>query len=205
MQSTVCNNCGFENRIGVLICEQCGNALIPNSGIGTRDLPKDATAVTGVGDLPMALSEVFPESIGAAISSVGREIFEADWSLRIEVENGAEPVVLSQVREIILGRKDPATGSTPDVDLTPYAGYRMGVSRRHAAIRLTDGHALDLWDLGSSNGTFLNGMRLVAYRPHRLRDGDEIRLGQMSLHAYFQPAQASKPPAPPSAESGTKD
>jgi pSer/pThr/pTyr-binding forkhead associated (FHA) protein len=73
----------------------------------------------------------------------------------------------------------------PDVDLTAYAGYRMGVSRRHAAVRLQD-KQLHLSDLGSSNGTFINGARLIAHRPYQLRDGDEIRLGQMVLRIFFQ-------------------
>ena len=36
-----------------------------------------------------------------------------------------------------------------------------------------------LRDLGSSNGTFVNGRRV---RELRLRDGDEIALGQLAAH-----------------------
>ena len=61
----------------------------------------------------------------------------------------------------------------------------MGVSRTHASIRLQD-KVLNLSDRGSSNGTFLNGNRLTAHHPYPLRDGDEIRLGQMLLKIYFQ-------------------
>jgi pSer/pThr/pTyr-binding forkhead associated (FHA) protein len=61
----------------------------------------------------------------------------------------------------------------------------MGVSRRHAAIRLQD-KQLHVSDLGSSNGTFLNGTRLNAHRPYQIKDGDEVRLGQMVLRLYFQ-------------------
>lgn len=48
------------------------------------------------------------------------------------------------------------------------------VSRRHAEIRW-DGDFCMLHDLGSANGTFLNGCRVVDAR--MLRDGDEITLG----------------------------
>jgi pSer/pThr/pTyr-binding forkhead associated (FHA) protein len=44
-------------------------------------------------------------------------------------------------------------------------------SRRHAEVRW-DGEVATLNDLGSANGTFLNGRRITA--PETLRDGDEI-------------------------------
>jgi len=53
----------------------------------------------------------------------------------------------------------------------------LGVSRRHATI-VTDPHG-DVWltDLGSTNGTYLNGNRLTGNDPHRLHDGDRVRFG----------------------------
>ncbi len=118
----------------------------------------------------------------------GPENFAPEDTLRLEIEGSPDPVLLNPKAETIFGRRDPATGSMPDIDLTPFAGYRMGVSRRHAAIRHGDESTLDLWDLGSSNGTFLNGQRLSAHRPYRIRDGDEIRLGQMVVRVFFDPA-----------------
>ena len=50
-----------------------------------------------------------------------------------------------------------------------------GVSRRHARILISDGRAT-LEDLGSKNGTFLNGDRVASPRP--LQDGATIRLGR---------------------------
>jgi len=52
------------------------------------------------------------------------------------------------------------------------------VSRRHARICVEEGHAL-LEDLASRNGTFLRGARLDG--PAELRDGDELRLGELPL------------------------
>jgi serine phosphatase RsbU (regulator of sigma subunit) len=54
--------------------------------------------------------------------------------------------------------------------------YRL--SRRHAEIEQR-GDAYFLIDLGSTNGTFLNGQRVVGER--RLRDGDLIALGESRL------------------------
>ena len=49
------------------------------------------------------------------------------------------------------------------------------VSRRHAAIRAAVGGSLAIEDLGSSNGTFVNGERISVVTV--LRDGDSVRLG----------------------------
>jgi len=52
------------------------------------------------------------------------------------------------------------------------------VSREHARIR-REGRRLFLEDLGSTNGTFLNGERLQS--PADLRDGDEIAIGEVTF------------------------
>ena len=52
------------------------------------------------------------------------------------------------------------------------------VSRRHAEVRVTNDKVF-LRDLGSSNGTFLNGERITAYR--ELRTGDRIDIGPYSF------------------------
>ena len=54
-----------------------------------------------------------------------------------------------------------------------------GVSRYHAAVEW-DGRDLTLTDLGSSNGTFVNGRRLEPRAPHPLHDGDQIAFGPQS-------------------------
>ena len=65
----------------------------------------------------------------------------------------------------------------------------VSVSRRQAEI-CRDGDAWLVRDIGSSNGTFVNGERLTGDRP--LKAGDEISIGQYSLFferglATFQP------------------
>jgi uncharacterized protein (TIGR02996 family) len=54
------------------------------------------------------------------------------------------------------------------------------VSRTHAEIRFDEGRGWLLCDLGSMNGTFLNGVRIGDGR-HPLRDGDVIRVGAARL------------------------
>jgi len=62
------------------------------------------------------------------------------------------------------------------------------VSRRHARIRVEGGRAT-LEDLGSKNGTFCRGQRIST--PVLLSDGDEIRLGKISLTLRILPVDAT--------------
>lgn len=186
----VCPTCGHRNRFGVLLCENCGTNLATGqqAGIGTRDL-REAEAAAEEAPAKLDTTEA------KAVRSAGTARFEVGMTLRIEVEGGATPIILRpKAHDMILGRRDPTTGATPEVDLTPYAGYRMGVSRKHASLRLQD-NQLNLWDLGSSNGTFINGTRLHPHRPYPIRDGDEIRLGQMVLRMFFQSGQQNRSPS----------
>lgn len=71
------------------------------------------------------------------------------------------------------------------------------VSSRHAEIELRDGNPV-LRDLGSTNGTFLNGERLAGEAP--IKEGDEIYFG--NVRSVFVepvaalPAAAEPEPAP---------
>jgi len=60
------------------------------------------------------------------------------------------------------------------------------VSRQHAEIRLAD-DARSLCDLGSSNGTFVNGKRV---RQHPLASGDQVQVGS-TLMLYTEPGDES--------------
>ena len=62
-------------------------------------------------------------------------------------------------------------GSSPDCDVTL---DEPGVAARHAEIRLVEGGALLLKDLGSDTGTLLNG---ESVSETGLASGDEIRIG----------------------------
>ncbi len=64
---------------------------------------------------------------------------------------------------IILGRGEEADLRLPDV----------GISRRHAQVSY-DGSNAVLTDLGSTNGTLVNGQRVVEVR---LNPGDQVQLG----------------------------
>ena len=71
-------------------------------------------------------------------------------------------------------------------------GYRLSdpkVSRKHAVVEPADGGAWQVRDLGSRNGTGVNGRAIDG--PHRLRSGDVLRVGD-TLVVFAAPC----PPLP---------
>ncbi len=84
-------------------------------------------------------------------------------------------------RDIVLvGRADPRAGPPPDVDLGPHGGAAAGVSRQHARLcRYPEGWLVE--DLHSTNGTYVNDVRVAPGAPAPLRHGDRLRFGQLTV------------------------
>ncbi len=179
-----CPKCGHVNRPGVLVCENCGTLMVNEEQVtGTKRFESDKQESDA--DPKRNTSIETTEMLSVAVSTAGTGTFSEGMVLRLEVEGAPTPILLSPKYETSIGRRDPATGTQPDVDLSAYSGYRLGVSRKHAVIRLNQTQ-LEIYDLGSSNGTSVNGARLTAHQPHPLRDGDEIMLGKMMIRVLFQ-------------------
>jgi pSer/pThr/pTyr-binding forkhead associated (FHA) protein len=99
----------------------------------------------------------------------------------LEIEGSGHRISLDDKAEHTLGRTDPATHSLPDVDLAPYDGVEMGISRRHAKVTRLGEDRYYIMDLSSTNFTHVNGEKLEAFEPKVLAEGDEIFLGTMKL------------------------
>ena len=92
---------------------------------------------------------------------------------------------LNQMRAVI-GRSD-APMSIADIDLTECKiDNKSAISRRHAVIEWVEGK-LQIIDLDSTNGTFVNGKKLLTTAPRQpsspeiLKTGDIIKLGNIEL------------------------
>ena len=72
-----------------------------------------------------------------------------------------------------IGRPDSAVQNYPDIEVE----LDDGVSRQHAEIR-RQGGLFSLVDVGSTNGTILNGQMLTPNQPTPLSPGDRIRIGE---------------------------
>jgi pSer/pThr/pTyr-binding forkhead associated (FHA) protein len=89
--------------------------------------------------------------------------------------------------------------STVDVNVdSPY------ISRRHFQIRCQDDVFL-ITDLDSTNGTFLNGVRLNPHQERRLRDQDRIGLaGDQVVFRFLDPVKTVTIDLPPAALSSPR-
>jgi pSer/pThr/pTyr-binding forkhead associated (FHA) protein len=116
----------------------------------------------------------------------GSARFNPKSQLLLFIPSAGKTLTLLPTERTVLGRCDTRSTKVPDLDLGPYQAFEKGVSRLHAAISRGHNQALALIDLGSANHTFLNGEQLAPHDPRILRDGDEIRLGALTLKVYFK-------------------
>jgi CRP-like cAMP-binding protein len=82
--------------------------------------------------------------------------------------------------ESLIGRFDSVTGLSPDIDLTSEDQSR-NISRRHARLVLKNGQFHIAEDIGTMNGTFLNGQKLANGVLTPIDDGDELTLCRLTL------------------------
>ncbi len=160
-----CPSCGKTYRLGTLFCTECGTYLPTGKTLRTEPFPTDELraprAVPWEPEAPEG-GETAPLPVRIRVPETGREI------------------VLPALPELLLGRMDPRHGIFPHADLTPDRALDLGVSRRHARILQQRGKAY-LEDLGSANGTYLNGERLTPYVPYPLPPQAEVQLGRLRL------------------------
>lgn len=161
-----CPSCGRKDRPGTLFCSECGVYLPTGGPLGTAPIPER--------DLPADRAHAWKTD------SERERAGEAPALLYVEVLSTGRRIQLPSAEGVQMGRLDSAHGIFPDVDLTPDHGLEGGVSRRHCKISYREGKCF-VEDLGSANGTFLNGKRLAPYLPHVLEDGDELQLGHVKL------------------------
>jgi hypothetical protein len=98
--------------------------------------------------------------------------------MQLVVQSGAEPgrtYDITASQKIRMGRQSGNDVIVPDEQ----------VSRRHAEIEERNG-ALVVTDLGSSNGTFVNGTRITSQQP--LRSGDTVQVGTTVLKVLDSPS-----------------
>lgn len=126
-----------------------------NNGIPiiTRDMLQEET-------MP---EEVVPEE--TSILTIAAEVEAALWELE-SMQMQVSGIALHNL-PAVLGRKPE------EVD---YVVSNEGVSRRHVML-FQSGEDLYAEDLASTNGTCINGVRLKAGEPIKVRDGDRLSIG----------------------------
>jgi len=99
---------------------------------------------------------------------------------RLVGNDGAAEFFLNREGDTLVGRADPVTGITPDVDLTPLDTQRS-TSRRHAKLYQMAGTFYVMEEIGVMNGTFVNEKRLVTGAPMSIQNGDVLKFGLVPL------------------------
>lgn len=162
-----CPRCMHSNRDGELVCQRCRQPLTKYTGLATRQMK----AVLDFEDEPPAnFYAPDPKTVSNKIT-----IELAESGERLEIENQSR---------IVIGRSSTHSVRTPDVDLAPFHAFSKGVSSLHASIFRAD-NCVNISDLGSTNGTYLNREGLIPHQAYELHNGDLIYLGQMAVRIYF--------------------
>ena len=100
---------------------------------------------------------------------------------RLVFDNGQGEIPLPMGKtEITIGREDPISGIHPEIDLTPFGGESGGVSRQHARL-INSGGQWSIVDLGSTNYTRVDGLRIEPGAPHPLKDGARLQFGRLTV------------------------
>jgi len=82
--------------------------------------------------------------------------------------------------EFLVGRPDPVTGTQPEINLGPFDMNRT-LSRRHAKILREGGLYSVREEVGTTNGTFVNGERIKTGTAVVLKPRDRLRFGSIEV------------------------
>lgn len=91
-------------------------------------------------------------------------------TVRAEKPGGKEPSLTFDASRVVIGRGASCDVRIPDAS----------VSQRHAVLS-AQGAEYQIIDEGSTNGTFVGGVRLSPKAPRALRSGDMVRVGRVWL------------------------
>ena len=165
-----CKECGHEEVAGALFCSECGAYLV-------------AKQQTNVNKMPFTDSLGIPQQP----SLWGQELQPSEEASRVTflIPSSGRRVKLALDEAVYIGRADPAKNNFPELDLTEDNGAEYGVSRLHAAVKVSH-QGVVITDLNSTNGTILNNYRLPPDLPYPLHSGDELRFGYLLVHVFLE-------------------
>ena len=149
MSFVYCPECGFQNPESANYCSKCGALLVKDEGAETTQ----TYTPEEITDEEGPLDEIAAEGPALVVRSGG-----------------------GRAGEHFIPQGDRTTiGRSPDNDIFL---DDVTVSRKHAVV-LQSGGELQIEDLGSLNGTFVNRRRIDAAT--RLESGDEVQIGKYRL------------------------
>ncbi|MBV9131771.1 MAG: FHA domain-containing protein [Chloroflexi bacterium] len=170
-----CPACGVERHDGARFCETCRYDFEAQSSSPSTPVGVVQEVDTGV-----------PSKMAAAAVAASARYWEATIAVDATLDVEPDPDVPCPVdtpertfpldlAENLVGRRSTARGILPSIALND-----PGVSHRHLMVYRNPDATLTVSDLGSTNGTFLNGSteRLQAGVKTPIADGDRVEVGR---------------------------
>jgi hypothetical protein len=169
-----CPTCTYaSNPDEALKCEKCG-VILPETRHSLLRSPLKQTGLLSPASLHTE-AKVREQHVGKL----------ARTDLALYVADVEEPLIVPLTRDLWLGRYGGTDVETPaQIDLAPFGALESGVSRKHAVLRRL-GPDVVIIDMGSTNGTWLNGVPLRPNQPVTLRSGDRVLLARLLLQVYL--------------------
>jgi len=165
----ICSNCQYKNVSGAVFCAECGAQLDGVETLVTQAITDEQI------EEELKKRAARPEPVSAPSNS---------W-ISLHLMDSGKILPLASRNEFTLGRLSEGQPIMPDIDLTPYQAYASGVSRLHAVVK-RENNRVAVMDLGSSNGTYVNGRRLNPHTEEALSHGDIVALGKLKIQILLR-------------------
>jgi hypothetical protein len=157
--------------VGSIYCDECGSQLSVLEDLVTQRIEPDPADLVG----PRSSRQDTRRPASGKLDT---------WGTMHLLDTG-QMLPLSDRGEFTLGRVSDGQPIMPDIDLSPYHAYASGVSRLHAVIK-RNGDRITIMDLGSSNGTYVNGKRLTANAEQVIHHGDVLTFGKLKIQILLR-------------------
>ena len=160
--------------------------------------PRAREAAKPKADAPVAAPRAAPEAAAAPVAAAPAAAAAAppapapapppapapaavaqNLALRI-VASGQVLLLEPERSEFLVGRPDPVTGIQPEINLGPFDTMRT-LSRRHGKILKEGGLYFVREEVGTTNGTFVNGERIKTGAAVPLKAGNRLRFGSIEV------------------------
>lgn len=165
----VCSNCKHANMAGAMFCAECGAQLIGKDALITQTISTDK----------------FKRASKPSVDDTYQDFDVTDAWGSLHLLDTGQVLPLSTRNEFTMGRISEGQPIMPDIDLSPFQAYAAGVSRLHAVIK-REGSRIIFMDLGSANGTYINGKRLSPNVEQVVNHGDIIALGKLKMQVLVK-------------------
>jgi pSer/pThr/pTyr-binding forkhead associated (FHA) protein len=163
----VCQRCKTSVYVGTLFCPECGLLVSSDTSVPTIALgPKESG-----------------EFIRQTAPMGGPAVLTRQDSIALRVVGSTVSIPLVGQQDYILGRAEGTQAILPDIDLNRFGAHEKGVSRLHCHLKFQNDQMVVV-DLGSANGTYLNGTRLTPDRAILVSDNDTLTLGSLKVQVF---------------------